>query len=121
MPMENAAPRTSPRSSAPAVCLLTLLLTLGLSACVTQPGGADVFPDHLERLPAGARVQVNTRDGRQLKLRVTEATPTGIRGVDRRYRSYALARDDIDSLEVMRQNDWVVALAFFGVVFVTGF
>ncbi len=121
MPMENAACRTSPRSWAPASCLLTLLLTLGLSACVTQPGGTDVFPEHLERLPVGARVQVSARDGRQLELRVTEATPTGIRGVDRHYRSYQFAVDDIESLDVMRQNDWVVALAFFGVVFVTGF
>ncbi len=121
MPMENAACRTCPRSCAPATCLLTLLLTLGLSACVTQPGGPDVFPDHLERLPVGARIQVNTRQGQQLKLRVTAAMPAGIRGVDRHYRSYELDVDDIESLDVMRQNDWVVALAFFGVVFVTGF
>lgn len=121
MPMENAACRTSPRSWAPATCLLTLLVALGLSACATQPGGPNVFPDHLERLPVGARVEVKTRQGQQLKLRVTTAMPTGIRGVDRHYRSYALAVDDIESLEVMRQNDWVVALAFFAVVFVTGF
>ena len=119
--MDNAGSGPGPPGRVRHIGLLVVMFVVGLGGCVTRPGGSDVYPDHLERLPSGARVEVTTRDGRQLRLRITEATATGLRGVDRHFRSYELTREDIDELSVVPQNDWVVALAFFAVVFVTGF
>lgn len=121
MPMDNAGSGTGPARRIREIGALTAMIVIGLGGCVTRPGGSDVYPDHLERLPSGARVELTTRDGRQLRLRITEATPTGLRGVDRHFRSYELAREEIDGLSIVPQNDWAVALAFFAVVFVTGF
>lgn len=119
--MDNAGSGNGPAKRIRDIGALAVIIVIGLGGCVTRPGGVDVYPDHLDRLPPGARVEVTTRDGRELRLRVTEATATGLRGVDRHYRSYELSRDDISGLSVVPQNDWVVALAFFAVVFVTGF
>jgi hypothetical protein len=119
--MDNAGSGPGPAKRVHDFGLLAVIIAIGLGGCVTRPGGSDVYPDHLDRLPSGARVEVTTRDGRQLRLRITEATATGLRGVDRHFRSYELAPEDIDELSVLPQNDWVVALAFFAVVFVTGF
>lgn len=99
-------------------CLATaVLLSCG---CVTQKAPVNVADDRLGEVPAGARVTVTTTDGRELAIRVTESGPDYIVGIDRHYREYRLQREEIRDIQGRPQNDLIVALAFFAVVFVTG-
>lgn len=100
-------------------CLVTaVLLSCG---CVTQRAPEDVSVDRLDAIPDGARVTVKTADGGELTLRVTESAPGHIVGIDRHYREYRLEREEIRDIRGRPQNDLIVGLTFFAVVFVTGF
>jgi hypothetical protein len=110
---------TSDTRSTVWLCLVTaVLLSCG---CVTQRNIEDASVDRLDEVPAGARLIVTTADGRRLTLRVTESAAGHIVGIDRHYREYRLEREEIRDIRGRPQNDLVVALAFFAVVFVTGF
>jgi hypothetical protein len=110
---------TSDTPSNPWLCLVTAaLLSCG---CVSQRSIEDASVDRLDEVPAGARLIVTTADGRKLTIRVTESAAGHIVGIDRHYREYRLNREEISDIHGQPQNDVIVALTFFAVVFVTGF
>lgn len=100
---------------------LILAAVISLSGCVTNRDIDRLSVDNLEMLPEGADVIVTTTDGREIRIKVTGSGHDHVDGIDRHFRQYHLERDDIRTIRGRPQNDLVVALAFFAVVFVTGF
>ena len=74
--------------------------------------------DALERIPPGTRVRITTREGDTLSIKITEATNAVVAGRDRYFRQYEVSREQIEDIDAPPQNDWVVALLFFVLVFV---
>jgi hypothetical protein len=74
--------------------------------------------DTLDRIPPGTRVRIKTREGDTLRIRVTEASAEAVAGRDRYFRQHEVPRERIEDIEAPPQNDWVVALLFFVLVFV---
>lgn len=101
--------------------LLILATTVLSSGCVTHRDIDRVSADELEMLPEGAEVVVTTTDDREIRIKVTGAGPGYVEGVDRHFQQHRLEREEIQDIRGRPQNDLVVALAFFAVVFVTGF
>ena len=96
-------------------------IILLLAGCVTHGHIRDVTADNLEAIPVDASVSVTTVEGDEVRLRVTDVGPDHIEGIDRHFREYRFERDEIREIRGRPQNDLFVALAFFAVVFVTGF
>jgi hypothetical protein len=100
---------------------LAAALLILMSGCVTHGHLGDLTVDRLDEIPPDARIVVDTVDGRVITIRVTESGPDHVIGVDRHYQEYRFRRDEISAVRVRPQNDLIIALAFFAVVFVTGF
>ena len=100
------------------VCMLVAVLALGQLGCTTAQMSAPPSADALERIPPGTRVRITTRAGDTLAIKVTEASADAVSGRDRHFRLHEIAREQIDDIEAPPQNDFVVALLFFLLVFV---
>jgi hypothetical protein len=111
----------NPFHSGSARFLLAATFLVLMGGCVTHGHLEDLTVDRLADIPVDVRIVVDTVDDREITIRVTDSGPTHVAGVDRHFREYRLERDEIRTVRVRPQNDLVVALAFFAVVFVTGF
>lgn len=74
--------------------------------------------DTLDRIPHGTKVRITTHEGDTLRIKVTKASAEAVSGRDRYFRQHEVPRERIEDIEAPPQNDWVVALLFFVLVFV---
>jgi hypothetical protein len=100
------------------VWLLIAALALGPVGCTTAQMNTPPSVDALERIPPGTRVRITTREGDTLSIKITEATDAAVAGRDRYFRQHEVSREQIEDIDAPPQNDWVVALLFFVLVFV---
>ena len=87
-----------------------------LAACVTPQQTGPVSPETIDRIEAGSRVTIVTKEGKELSLRVSETTPDWLVGRDRHFGERRVAREDIKEIDVPPQYDWPVAMAWAAIV-----
>jgi hypothetical protein len=101
-----------------AACLLIAVLAIATLGCTTAQMSTPPSADTLDRIPPGTWVRITTREGDTLRIKVSEASADAVSGRDRYFRQHEVAREQVSDIEAPPQNDWVVALLFFLLVFV---